>query len=541
MKGNPRVIEYLNKALTSELTAVNQYWLHYRLLDDWGYTKLAKKEREELIEEMHHADKLVTRIIFLEGFPNLQVIDPLMIGQNVKEILECDLKAEYGARALYMEARACCRKEEDYVSMDLFEELLGDEEGHINYLEFAAQPLERHRRPELRPAQRPFRRRGARGGRLSLALPLDGPRLPPAAGGAARQLVVFLHGYGADGNDLIGLGREWAKLLPHAAFVSPHAPEPCGAAPMGRQWFNLTFRDASELVRGVKQASPALDAFLDAELKRHNLPARALALVGFSQGTMMALGVGLRRRPAPAAIVGYSGALATVEALPKDPGIGAGDPARAWRHGRAHPGRRHVHGPRAAGAGGPCRGVARGARHRPRHRRPRPASRRRLSEAGLRRRRSAHPRIVSAEGPDMAFEVAAGIVAPAIILRLELEHDLGAFRLGARVMAIDVGDDHIVALRDGLSFEGRRDQMAILGLDVAKHDHAVAENELGMGDAVALAWHHHLLRETESLAEPVDGGFRVAVAQGRDDPPAPFPLQAIGHAVLLSPDSWRSV
>ena len=135
MKGNPRVIEYLNKALTSELTAVNQYWLHYRLLDDWGFTKLAKKEREESIEEMNHADKLVTRIIFLEGFPNLQHIDPLMIGQNIKEILECDLKAEYGARALYMEARAACRKEEDYVSMDLFEELLTDEEGHIDYLE----------------------------------------------------------------------------------------------------------------------------------------------------------------------------------------------------------------------------------------------------------------------------------------------------------------------------------------------------------------------------------------------------------------------
>jgi phospholipase/carboxylesterase len=149
-------------------------------------------------------------------------------------------------------------------------------------------------------------------------LSIDGPRLPPAAGGAARQLVVFLHGYGADGNDLIGLGREWAKLLPHAAFVSPHAPEPCGAAPMGRQWFNLTFRDAGELLRGVTQAAPALDAFLDAELKRHDLGARALALVGFSQGTMLALGVGLKRRPAPAAIVGYSGALANVEALPND-------------------------------------------------------------------------------------------------------------------------------------------------------------------------------------------------------------------------------
>ncbi|HEY7766443.1 MAG TPA: prolyl oligopeptidase family serine peptidase [Aestuariivirgaceae bacterium] len=147
---------------------------------------------------------------------------------------------------------------------------------------------------------------------------LDGPRLP-AAGGAARQLVVFLHGYGADGNDLIGLGREWAKVLPHAAFVSPHAPEPCGMAPMGRQWFNLTFRDAGEMVRGVKHAAPALNAFLDAELKRHNLPSRALALVGFSQGTMLALGVGLTRNPPPTAIVGYSGALASVEALPKNP------------------------------------------------------------------------------------------------------------------------------------------------------------------------------------------------------------------------------
>jgi phospholipase/carboxylesterase len=159
---------------------------------------------------------------------------------------------------------------------------------------------------------------------------LDGPRLPPAAGGAARQLVVFLHGYGADGKDLIGLGREWAKLLPHAAFVSPHAPEPCGMAPMGRQWFNLTFRDAGEMVRGVKHAAPALNAFLDAELKRHNLPARALALVGFSQGTMLALGVGLGRNPSPAAIVGYSGALATAEALPKNP---ADAPAILLVHG----------------------------------------------------------------------------------------------------------------------------------------------------------------------------------------------------------------
>ena len=153
-----------------------------------------------------------------------------------------------------------------------------------------------------------------------MALPLDGPRLPPAAGGAARQLVVFLHGYGADGNDLIGLGREWGRALPHAAFVSPHAPEPCGAAPMGRQWFNLTFRDPGELVRGISHASPALDAFLDAEL----------GLVGFSQGAILALGVGLKCSPSPAAIVGYSGALATVEALPQQ---GGAAPAILLVHG----------------------------------------------------------------------------------------------------------------------------------------------------------------------------------------------------------------
>ncbi len=145
---------------------------------------------------------------------------------------------------------------------------------------------------------------------------LDGPRLAPAAGGTPRQLVVFLHGYGADGNDLIGLGREWAKQLPHAAFVSPHAPEPCGMAPMGRQWFDLSLGDMTLIANGVKSAAPALQAFVDAELTRHNLPTSALGLVGFSQGTMMALAVGLARNPSPAAIVGYSGALATVEALP---------------------------------------------------------------------------------------------------------------------------------------------------------------------------------------------------------------------------------
>jgi phospholipase/carboxylesterase len=137
---------------------------------------------------------------------------------------------------------------------------------------------------------------------------LDGPRLAPRSG-AARQLVVFLHGYGADGNDLIELGRAWQNLLPQAAFVSPHAPEPCGQAPIGRQWFALTFRDPNERWVGVNKAAPLLQRFLDAELARHKLPPSALALVGFSQGTMMALHVGLRRATAPAAIVGYSGLL----------------------------------------------------------------------------------------------------------------------------------------------------------------------------------------------------------------------------------------
>jgi phospholipase/carboxylesterase len=121
--------------------------------------------------------------------------------------------------------------------------------------------------------------------------------------------VVFLHGYGADGNDLIDIGRAWQQYLPQAAFASPHAPEPCGQEPVGRQWFPLTIRDPNERWLGVNKAAPGLQRFLDAELGRHKLPPSALALVGFSQGTMMALHVGLRRVTAPAAIVGYSGLL----------------------------------------------------------------------------------------------------------------------------------------------------------------------------------------------------------------------------------------
>ena len=135
MKGDAKVVEYLNKSLRHELTAVNQYWLHYRLLDNWGLKSLAKQWRKESIEEMQHADKLVDRIIFLEGLPNLQYIAPLMIGQNIKEVLECDLKGEFNARDLYTRAREICRKNEDLVSMQLFEELLKDEEDHIDFLE----------------------------------------------------------------------------------------------------------------------------------------------------------------------------------------------------------------------------------------------------------------------------------------------------------------------------------------------------------------------------------------------------------------------
>ena len=146
---------------------------------------------------------------------------------------------------------------------------------------------------------------------------LDGPRLEPRSG-PARQLVVFLHGYGADGNDLIDIGRAWQGLLPHAAFVSPHAPRPCSQAPTGREWFPLTFRNPEERWTGVNEAAPILEAFLDAELKRRNLSPAALALVGFSQGTMMSLHVGLRRAVPPAAIVGYSGMLVVPENVDPD-------------------------------------------------------------------------------------------------------------------------------------------------------------------------------------------------------------------------------
>jgi bacterioferritin len=135
MKGDPKAVEYLNTGLRHELTAINQYWLHYRFFDNWGYKGLAKRWRKESIEEMEHADKLTSRIIFLEGFPNMQVLDPLHIGQSVKEVLECDLALELKSRALYEEAATHCHAVRDYVSRDLFEELMHDEEEHIDFLE----------------------------------------------------------------------------------------------------------------------------------------------------------------------------------------------------------------------------------------------------------------------------------------------------------------------------------------------------------------------------------------------------------------------
>ena len=135
MKGDPKVIDFLNKGLRSELTAINQYWLHFRLLNHWGLKEMAKHWRKESIEEMHHADRFTDRILFLDGFPNMQVLDPLRIGQNVKEMMECDLAAENGARELYQEAATYCHSVKDYVSRDLFESIMKDEEHHIDFLE----------------------------------------------------------------------------------------------------------------------------------------------------------------------------------------------------------------------------------------------------------------------------------------------------------------------------------------------------------------------------------------------------------------------
>lgn len=135
MKGEPRVIELLNEALKAELTAINQYWLHYRILDNWGVKKLAEFERHESIGEMKHADKFAERILFLDGFPNFQALGALRIGESVEEILNADLAAEHEAVAMYRNGLKECEALGDYVSRDLFAQVLRDEEGHVDKIE----------------------------------------------------------------------------------------------------------------------------------------------------------------------------------------------------------------------------------------------------------------------------------------------------------------------------------------------------------------------------------------------------------------------
>lgn len=135
MKGDAQVIDFLNKALLNELTAVNQYWLHYRMLDNWGVKKLAEYERHESIDEMKHADMLAERILFLEGLPNFQAIGRLRIGENVEEVLKADLAVEYEAIPLLKDAIAHCESARDYVSREIFERILENEEEHVDFLE----------------------------------------------------------------------------------------------------------------------------------------------------------------------------------------------------------------------------------------------------------------------------------------------------------------------------------------------------------------------------------------------------------------------
>lgn len=135
MKGDQKVIDYLNKALKLELTTVNQYFLHARMFRSWGFDRLAKVEYEESIDEMKHADELIERILFLEGLPNVQDLDKVYIGENVKEALECDLRAENRAHPLYKEAIAYFETVKDYVSREILVRILESEEEHIDHLE----------------------------------------------------------------------------------------------------------------------------------------------------------------------------------------------------------------------------------------------------------------------------------------------------------------------------------------------------------------------------------------------------------------------
>ena len=135
MKGDPRVIELLNEALKNELTAINQYWLHYRMLDNWGVKKLAEYERHESIDEMKHADRITERILFFEGLPNFQALGRVRIGQTVEEVLRADMEAELEGANVYRELIAHAESVRDYVTRDLAREILAEEEGHIDFIE----------------------------------------------------------------------------------------------------------------------------------------------------------------------------------------------------------------------------------------------------------------------------------------------------------------------------------------------------------------------------------------------------------------------
>ena len=143
MKGDPKVIELLNEALKEELTAINQYWLHYRVLDNWGIDKLAEYERSESIDEMKHADKLAERILFLDGLPNFQALGRLRIGENVEEILKADMEAEHQGAKLYRQLIAHSEKVQDYVTRDLARGILEDEEKHIDFIETQFELIQR--------------------------------------------------------------------------------------------------------------------------------------------------------------------------------------------------------------------------------------------------------------------------------------------------------------------------------------------------------------------------------------------------------------
>tara|TARA_E500000305_G_scaffold109967_1_gene116429 strand:- start:161 stop:652 length:492 start_codon:yes stop_codon:yes gene_type:complete len=143
MKGDDKVIEFLNKALTNELTAINQYWLHYRVLANWGVTKLAEYERHESIDEMKHADILADRVLYLDGLPNFQAIHKLKVGESVEEILKADLALEMEAIPLLKDAIEHCEKVRDYVSREIFERILESEEEHVDFLETQFELIER--------------------------------------------------------------------------------------------------------------------------------------------------------------------------------------------------------------------------------------------------------------------------------------------------------------------------------------------------------------------------------------------------------------